>query len=130
MRTAADIAADLGPLVDELRASSKPKDWLDAYRDGDLLFTYEAADIASRSVETVRRWCAEAEDVGNPIALSLAGGSVWLISAPRFLDYIEATKGRPARLEAEERAKNIPAMRAGGQKLSKIDANARERLSA
>ena len=64
MRAAVNAVLDV---CKRMETAPKAKDWLDAHREGDALLSFEAAYVAGRSVETVRRWCSEAEDVGAPI---------------------------------------------------------------
>jgi hypothetical protein len=88
------------------RPQAPAGDWLSAYESGELLLVEEAAIVAGVSVDTVRRWCAASVDVGEPIALLIAG-LAWLISFARLLTTIEQRKGRDERDAAERRAKGL-----------------------
>jgi hypothetical protein len=98
----------------------RERDWLDAWTEGELITTDEAANVANCSAETIRRRADEAADVGHPIGMQLA--TVWIISLPRLLRDIERRQGRPARLEAATRAKKIAEMRASPQMIKNINA--------
>jgi hypothetical protein len=109
MKVKPDDLADealLAELQARLARSTKPSpDWIDAYRDGELLRTDECAAICDTSTETIRRRLSDADEMGQPIGLRFA--DVWLVSRRRLLADIERRKGLPERLAAESRAEKI-----------------------
>jgi transposase len=102
---------NLAKLLDDtaaaLRQRAPSRDWVAAFYDGDTISTDIAASIAGNSTSTIRRWCAEAAETGQPIGVLFAGSN-WLVSLRRLLNWIERHEGgRPARLSAQTRANNI-----------------------
>jgi hypothetical protein len=118
--TEEDLVHRLRAAVEEaaqaLKQTAPARDWLDEVSDpaGDALKTDEAAHIAGVSVDTVRRRAEAAVNTSRPLGILLAG-SVWLFSKRRLLDMIEAREGRPARLEAESRARKSVDLRSRPQ---------------
>ena len=110
---ASELLAELSARIAETAA-----DWVSAFGD-DGLRTDEAAVIAGVSAETVRRWCTEGTDAGEPIGVLIAG-AVWLVSEARLLRAIERRRGVAERQAAEARARRISDP---PQNLSKTSAN-------
>jgi len=88
------------------RSQSTSGDWVAAFKRAEVLMSDEAAAVAGVSVDTVRRWCSAGADTGDSLGVLIAG-TVWMISLPRLLAWIERRKGRPGRIAAEERAKKL-----------------------
>lgn len=103
------LAKSLETTAERLRMYVAKGDWVDAYRGGELITTDVAAFVVDVSTETIRRRAAEAAQSGHPIGIQ--PGTIWLISLARLLDWIELHEGRPARLFAETRARQIAEMR-------------------
>jgi len=113
------LQAVAAEVVTALRQVSAPRDWLDELEaGGDAVKADEAAFIADVSVDTVRRMAIAASEGGKPIGI-LVAGSLWLISRRRLLDAIELKEGRPARLQAESRARKSAEMRSPPQNSSR-----------
>jgi hypothetical protein len=72
----------------------------------EVLRVDQAAVIAGKSAETIRKWCTDLAAVGRPIGVRFAG-SVWLVSRKRLLAEIERRYGPSGRLAAEARAKKM-----------------------
>ena len=103
------------------RSAGAEEDWVAAYERGEVLRTDEAALIADVSVDTLRRYCSHAADVGQPLGVCIAG-AVWLVSVRRLLADIERRKGHHARLVAEERAAKLQKSRSSPLKTSALRA--------
>jgi hypothetical protein len=107
------IARTLDALAAELRAMPPSVHWINQFRDGEMILSGAAAEIADVSEETVRRRCKDSESSERPCGFLIA--SVWLISLQRWLDDIEERKGLHARRVAESRAKKLSEMRRSPQ---------------
>jgi len=88
------ISEKLEAIAAELRRAERV-DWVDD--PNEVLTVAEAAHIAGRSDETIRRWCGEYK-IGRLFASSL-----WLVSRRRLLQHIERRFGRPAMVLALSR---------------------------
>jgi hypothetical protein len=75
-----DLTTD--ELIEELRErlqrAEKVGDWVDAARDGELLTSSQAAEVAGITAETIRIYPERAEAAGRPIGVQFA--HVWIIS--------------------------------------------------
>jgi hypothetical protein len=107
-------------LLSEVRArlgrapATDDRDWIDAYRDGEMLRLDEGAHIADISSETMRRRCLETAAAGRPIAINFAS-AVWMISERRLLDDVERRDGTAGRLAAQSRADKLRETRSAPQ---------------
>ena len=90
----ATVAERLEQIAAELRRADRV-DWVDD--PNEVLTIAEAAQVAGRSDETIRRWCAD-HRIGRLFATSL-----WLVSRRRLLQHIERRFGRPAMVLAMSR---------------------------
>jgi hypothetical protein len=106
-----DAAAVMAEAADALRRTASPRDWIAEYLDdgdGDGIRSDEAGHIIGGpnggSADTAIRWADAAALAGKPIGFKVAG-AVWIFSRRRILDMVERKGGRPARLEAESRAR-------------------------
>jgi hypothetical protein len=113
----AQLAEHLEAAAVVLRQCAPGRDWLDEVLDagGDALKSDEAAYVADMSTDTMRRRAEAAADAGRPIAVLMAG-AMWLFSERRLLNSIEVKEGKPARLEAESRARKSRDLRSSPQK--------------
>jgi hypothetical protein len=103
---AAEFAA-ARPAAAEPTMSGYLPAWMCDMAAGEILTTNDAMVVCGvETSEAVRQRCKRAEDAGSPIAIGLGGA--WLISRRLLLTDIERTKGLPARLIAESRAKKLP----------------------
>jgi hypothetical protein len=108
-----DIANRLTELAAMLQQRPPVCDWVDAFREGSAFGSDVAAAIFGCSSDTaVRRANAAAED-GRPLGILLAG--TWLFDRERLLNWIERKEGKPARLEAESRARKNADLRSSPQ---------------
>jgi hypothetical protein len=107
------IADRLIELAEALQRRAPLRDWVDAFRAGDVLSSDEAGFISSCSADTIRRRADAAAEKGHPIGILHA--DIWMIDLPRLLDWIEAKEGRHARLAAESRAKQNAVLRSPPQ---------------
>jgi hypothetical protein len=117
----AALIAELSALIAELSARlarpNNASDWVCAYAEGDALRSDEAAFILNCSPDTARRRASEANDVGEPLGICIAG-AIWLFSLPRLLRAIEARDGLHERLAAEDRARKVLELRSAPQNLA------------
>jgi hypothetical protein len=98
-----EITQEVRRHLDRLDKLAPGGDWVDEWVEGDAIRTDEAAIIAGRSMQTVRRMAVAAAEAGKPIG-RLISKAVWLISRRRLLDWIRHNEGLPARVEAVARA--------------------------
>jgi hypothetical protein len=100
------LAQLLEQIAAELRQLPESRHWIDDYFSGEMLYTYQAAEIASCSDETIRRKCEAAVLTDRRLGILIAG-SVWLVSRSRLFDHIELHDGKPAMLAARSRAEKL-----------------------
>lgn len=86
-----------------VRYRPKPRNWIDQFRDGEVLVASVAARIAASDSETIRRWCIASADTDRPLGLRVA--DLWLVDASELLHQIETRRDLHARREAETRLK-------------------------
>jgi hypothetical protein len=85
--------------------------WIDEVPPGDGLSTGAAETIVGISDQTLRTWAEECAAAGKAIGLRVVTGSDrgdgWVLSWTRLLDEIECRKGKPRRVEVEQRYKKF-----------------------
>jgi hypothetical protein len=102
--TVANIAAEV--------ARRAKGHWIDEVPQGDGLSTGAAGTIAEISNQTLRTWAEEcAVQPGKAIGLRVVTGGDrgdgWVLSWTRLIEEIEYRKGKPRRVEVEQRYKKF-----------------------
>lgn len=102
-RRIADIFERLIAAVQQLeRSLERNNDVIGQILVGDALTLDEAADVWQVCRVTIQKACEKTAARNEPIGIKFLGH--WVIGTTRLLDLIEQSDGRPARVEAEERA--------------------------
>ena len=103
MSTDDEIAASLEQAATALRQRTPQRNWIGQFRDGEVLTASDAAKVAARDAQTIRRWC-EAREIEHPDRpLGFLVGTFWLVDKAELLNEIEKREDLHARRKAETR---------------------------
>jgi hypothetical protein len=95
------IIAKLEQALADLKQLETHDDLERLFRAKLVLTVGMASDVRECSSEWMRRLCEKTAAIGRPIGFKI--GRDWIIITNRLLDRIERTKGKHARLEAEDK---------------------------
>jgi hypothetical protein len=98
-----ELAAPLDQAAAALRERPFQRNWIDQFRDGEVLVASVAARVAASDSETIRRWCVATADTDRALGVRVA--DLWLVDANELLYQIETRRDLHARREAETRLK-------------------------